>query len=285
MCKGQDQTNQSRKQIISKLQEDTLRELVSRPYPELDGQWVEKRLEQLGLLWLLTKRLQLSIIVADIVDAAAYDHTVDKGTMLELAGHAMEHYLVDQGYQGAVLFRIRTDGWICIFAQDKVAVNAASLMAELRDYVRKYARIHTIFETAAMATRISSLHESCRQVEESLMRSRINAQNQIVSEVERYILGNYSENLTLQTLAAQVHVSPSWLSKLIKKETGKNFLEHLTDTRLDVARSLLNDLNLKIYHVSSRVGYQDTIHFSRLFKRKYGLTPQKFRNNRMINSP
>jgi two-component system response regulator YesN len=112
------------------------------------------------------------------------------------------------------------------------------------------------------------------------MKGQFDARSQIVYEAQRIILQRYQENLTLQTVAEHVHVTPVWLSKLFKKETDMNFLEYLTDIRMKKAAELLADLNHKVYQISYMIGYQDPVHFSKLFKRKYGCTPQEYRNSR-----
>jgi two-component system response regulator YesN len=112
------------------------------------------------------------------------------------------------------------------------------------------------------------------------MKEQFVSRSQIVSEAERLIAQRYHENLTLQIVAAHVYVTPVWLSKLFKKELGINFLEYLTDFRLNKAVELLTDLNYKVYQVSNHIGYQDPVYFTRLFKKKFGCTPQEFRNQR-----
>ncbi|WP_420869672.1 helix-turn-helix transcriptional regulator [Cohnella ginsengisoli] len=59
-----------------------------------------------------------------------------------------------------------------------------------------------------------------------------------------------------------------------------NFLEYLTDVRLKNAADRLGDLRYKVYQISYMVGYQDPVHFAKLFKRAYGCTPQEYRNSR-----
>lgn len=112
------------------------------------------------------------------------------------------------------------------------------------------------------------------------MKAQSDSRSQIVHEAQRFILQRYSENLTLQTVADHVHVTPVWLSKLFKKETDMNFLEYMTDVRMTKAAELLADLNYKVYQVSYMIGYQDPVHFSKLFKKKFGCTPQEYRNSR-----
>ncbi|HZG78209.1 MAG TPA: response regulator [Paenibacillus sp.] len=134
--------------------------------------------------------------------------------------------------------------------------------------------------------RFDTLESLQEQVTDQLLKAseslkvQSDSRSQIVHEAKRIIQQRYHENLTLQSVSEQVHVTPVWLSKLFKKETEMNFLEYITDVRMQKAAELLADLNHKVYQISYLVGYQDPVHFSKLFKRKYGCTPQEYRNSR-----
>ncbi|KAI7255720.1 hypothetical protein KC345_g11087, partial [Hortaea werneckii] len=100
---------------------------------------------------------------------------------------------------------------------------------------------------------------------------------QIIQEAEKYILQHYADNLTLQSVASEVHVTPVWLSKLFKKEKHQTFLEYLTEVRMENAKKMLAEVKYKIYQISSLVGYKDPVHFTKLFKKQTGCTPKEFR--------
>jgi two-component system response regulator YesN len=106
--------------------------------------------------------------------------------------------------------------------------------------------------------------------------------SQIVLEAEKMIRKRYSDNLSLQAVADEVHVTPVWLSKLFKKEKRMTFLEYLTDVRITKAKEMLGDVRHKIYQISYQVGYKDPVHFTKLFKKQSGLTPKEFRKQRGI---
>lgn len=108
-------------------------------------------------------------------------------------------------------------------------------------------------------------------------RTHATAPGQIIQEADRIIRRRYSESLTLPSVAAEVHVTPVWLSKLFKKELRKTFLEYLTDIRMEKAKKMLADVQYKIYEVSAQVGYKDPVHFTKLFKKQTGLTPKEYR--------
>ncbi len=85
------------------------------------------------------------------------------------------------------------------------------------------------------------------------------------------------ENLTLSTLAEELSIHPVWLSQSFKKETGKTYMDYLTDTRIDRAKQLLRNSNLKIYEIAEAVGYRDLQYFGHLFKKRTGQTPKEYR--------
>lgn len=104
----------------------------------------------------------------------------------------------------------------------------------------------------------------------------------IVSKAIEYIEGHFAEeSVTLQETARSICVNPSYLSHMFKKETGRSFIEYLSDLRLDRAMKMLREVSpdglvsLKIVDVSQNVGYSDPYYFSRCFKKKFGVVPSK----------
>lgn len=96
-------------------------------------------------------------------------------------------------------------------------------------------------------------------------------------EIVAYIREHYSENLTLQVLARNFGMSESYISSLIKKKTGKNFGEHLTETRIRNAQELLRLTNNSIEEIAMQVGYPDYFYFSKVFKKVTGFSPAVYR--------
>jgi len=106
--------------------------------------------------------------------------------------------------------------------------------------------------------------------------------SQIVLIAEQVIRSRYADNLSLQTVADEVHVTPVWLSKLFKRDKQMTFLAYLTEVRIARAKEMLGDVGNKIYQVSYQVGYKDPVHFTKLFKKQTGLTPKEYRKQRGI---
>lgn len=102
----------------------------------------------------------------------------------------------------------------------------------------------------------------------------------VVSQILRYFEEHYSEKISLDQIAENMYLSPFYISKLFKSETGDTPIRHLINIRLERAKELLGtDPSLSIQEVASRVGYEDVYHFSKLFKKAYGLPPSKFKKD------
>lgn len=93
----------------------------------------------------------------------------------------------------------------------------------------------------------------------------------------RYIKEHFSENLSLENISAVVDLNPIYFSAMFKKETGKNFVEYLTEVRLEHARHLLVQSDYNISEIAWKVGYQDEKYFMKVFKREVGITCAKYR--------
>ncbi|GIO15527.1 hypothetical protein J19TS2_50820 [Cohnella xylanilytica] len=92
-----------------------------------------------------------------------------------------------------------------------------------------------------------------------------------------YIHGHFGEELSLEELSKKYYFNPSYFSTLFKKHTGKHFTEYVTDLRVEIARKKLLESDKKIYEVAQEVGYRDVKYFNKIFKKRYGLTPEECR--------
>jgi len=110
-----------------------------------------------------------------------------------------------------------------------------------------------------------------------------NVQNSyIVRKSMDYIQSHYVENISLLTVAQHVEVSRSYLSFLFKQELEVNFSTYMSGIRIEKARQLLLNSNMKIYEVAEQVGFDSPYYFSKVFKEKTGMTCKDFRNNYYI---
>jgi two-component system response regulator YesN len=99
-----------------------------------------------------------------------------------------------------------------------------------------------------------------------------------IQEAKAYILANFNRSLSLQDVADHVYMNPSYFSYLFKGISGQNYIDFLTDCRVQEAQKLLADVQWKIYQVGEMVGYENPRYFSYIFKKYTGKTPVEFRN-------
>ncbi|WP_186445887.1 response regulator transcription factor [Paenibacillus cremeus] len=98
-----------------------------------------------------------------------------------------------------------------------------------------------------------------------------------MKQVCDYIETHYYENFTLARLADMSHMSVSYFSLLFKKTTGQTFLNYLNLVRLQRAKELLKEPDLKIYEIADMVGYTSLPYFNRIFKQVVTITPVEYR--------
>lgn len=91
----------------------------------------------------------------------------------------------------------------------------------------------------------------------------------------------HPDKASLEEIAAHVFLSPSYVSRYFKQQTGKNFADFMMELRMQRAAELLVMPEQKIYTVSESLGYASPINFSRAFKRYYHMTPQQYRQRHM----
>lgn len=100
----------------------------------------------------------------------------------------------------------------------------------------------------------------------------------LIYTLKQYIDQNYPMDLSLDTLATQVHLSPSYLSKLFKKEMGENLSTYILNTRIQHAKLLLRTTDKKAYEIAEAVGIYDPVYFSKIFKKTTGFKPKEYRD-------
>jgi len=111
-----------------------------------------------------------------------------------------------------------------------------------------------------------------------LIAARNNSTRSFVKKAEEYVRHNYGdEDLSLDRICEILGVSNSYFSSVFKKETGNSFIRYLTDYRMERASQQLIGTNEKSYIIAKNVGYTDPNYFSYVFKRKFGVSPSKYR--------
>lgn len=96
----------------------------------------------------------------------------------------------------------------------------------------------------------------------------------VIEQITKYMEAHYHEKISLDQIAANMYLSSFYISKLFKSETGDTPINYLISLRMQKAKELLDqDPEKSIQSVAAAVGYEDAYHFSKLFKKYYGLSP------------
>jgi two-component system response regulator YesN len=99
----------------------------------------------------------------------------------------------------------------------------------------------------------------------------------LIDKAREYIGAEYMNDISLDDVSRQINISSYYFSKLFKEETGVNFIEYLTDLRMEKSKELLASPDMSVKDICVSVGYQDPNYFSRIFKKINGVTPTEYR--------
>ena len=130
-----------------------------------------------------------------------------------------------------------------------------------------------------------TLDEYQRLIEDRLLsvrdqfeESRSQSGQTLIDKVCQHILEHYMESeMSLNTVAKSMFISPTYLSILFKRKMGVTFSDFVISLRMDKAKQLLSMSSLRTYEVAARTGYNDPQYFSGCFKKNTGLTPTEYR--------
>ena len=117
---------------------------------------------------------------------------------------------------------------------------------------------------------------------QNILSKRTEKSNSIIGLAKDYIRNNYNKDISLDDVSRAVNISPYYFSKIFKENTGENFIEYLTNIRIDKAKELLGTTEYSMKEICSMVGYSDPNYFSRSFKKNVGVTPTEYKEGRGI---
>lgn len=100
-----------------------------------------------------------------------------------------------------------------------------------------------------------------------------------IDEVMKLVENNYGSPITLTWVAEEVHLNPSYLSRMFKEKTGIGFMEYVTSVRIEKSKRLLLETELRLNDICGMLGYQKVNYFIRIFKQATGMTPGEYRKS------
>ena len=124
----------------------------------------------------------------------------------------------------------------------------------------------------------SWLAKTMTEFTDSIFRYNDTKHANIIHRCVQHISVHYAERLTLDEMADMVYMSPAYLSRVFKNETGVTFNQYINRVRITKAKELLRNRRLKLTDISLMVGYEDQSYFTRVFKKLEGISPSRYRN-------
>lgn len=131
---------------------------------------------------------------------------------------------------------------------------------------------------------INNMDDLCYKLQEAIdaftdcMFEHVPSKNsEVIKKAIQYISKNYANNLSLDLVASQVHLNPTYFSTLFKQSTGSSFKEYLNMVRVEESKRLLSNTDYSLIDIAVATGFEDQSYFTKVFKKYTGLTPKQFR--------
>ncbi len=125
----------------------------------------------------------------------------------------------------------------------------------------------------AILKAINSLEKENKQVEDS---HEVGGRT-LFLQIEKYIEENYKKKISLSDIANDLHANSAYLSRLYKNKTGINLFDAIMDKKIEAAKEYLKTTNLKTYEIAGKLGIDDAGYFSKIFKKRTGLSPRAYK--------
>jgi two-component system, response regulator YesN len=104
-----------------------------------------------------------------------------------------------------------------------------------------------------------------------------NLEANTINQIKQYIMENSHQNISLETLSNKVRLSPIYISKMFKEKLGINYIDFLTECRIEKAKKMLAEPEKSIKEITLEVGYHEPNYFSKVFKKMCNVTPREYR--------
>ena len=124
---------------------------------------------------------------------------------------------------------------------------------------------------------LSHFTEHMLMLSDSISRLSIPEGDSQVGEACRILLNNPDGSVDLEEIAGQVYTNQKYLSALMKRETGKSAVRYVTAVKMERARKLLVDSDLRIGEIADKLGFEDIDYFSKVFRKTTGISPREYR--------
>ena len=189
----------------------------------------------------------------------------------------------DKRYVSAVYQDVNVSLAITRALARKAAENGGASVVEINEITQR--AVQRMQGEAAMQKKLQITRNMFVELAEAVdrARSRLGSYSSPIRKAADMLRHNYSQNLSLEHLAAHVGMSPSHLSRTFSKEVGMSISQYVAALRCEEAASMLKNSDASIQEIAAYVGYLDNNYFVKVFKKQYGVTPSEFRARKTEN--
>lgn len=298
--------------VLKPVSKEKIEKIISKALDKLKvaqeknnyGQWVTKQLNQnmeqlkknFFLEWFenrisdneVIKQLKyfninfgnnLGIVILRIIDKVNLNIKSNKWDeeLIEYAVANMLKYIFKEKERIVIFSDSRKN---IIFLTDNIELDRWNkINSEIEEKINNYLKFNVIIEQRNTTKGILQLKQEYLQLIDIIKAK--NKFTPMVLYTINYIQGNYYNNdLNINVISDKLEVTSSYLSKILKKETGLSFVDYLTNTRIEKAMQIMKDPSVKIYDVSELVGYSNQHYFCRAFKKIVGVSPTEYKRGK-----
>ena len=210
------------------------------------------------------------------IDGTTY--TIEAGDLFFLT--PMNYHYVD--IKNAELFNIMFSGDICnpTFLQNLTRSTPMFLKTENKTKLFLEVTLDELCEnTDNREFSISLLDSIIAKIQTEIKKGDFIKELSVINKAEIYILNNFRNTLTLNDVANEVALAPTYFSRLFKAEKNINFKAYLNNMRFDYAKKLLEHSDLTVMQICTECGFNDYPNFIRRFRQYAGVYPAEYRKN------
>lgn len=222
------------------------------------------------------EELKLSALDLEKLDRKSVERFLKIGLKSEVT-HFVDEYFESLGTRNiqSLLFRqyVTMDMYFVAAAMlEQMGYGPVELVERCGDFQKMTEVFSTVEQTGKY---LKKVFETAIELREKVAQKKYSS---LLKNARTYIEQNYdNEDISLNTVAASVNLSPNHFSTIFSQETGKTFIEFLTCVRMEKAKELLRGTSMKTAEIAYAVGYKDAHYFSYLFKKTQECTPREYR--------
>jgi AraC-like DNA-binding protein/ligand-binding sensor protein len=220
--------------------------------------------------------------------------------LMESAAHGPRSVLCPSGFSDTAV-PVRTDGQLVGFLQTGQVFRSPPTAARFEKAARLASgwgipssrsalreawfstRVLTSEQHDAIVTLLDIFARHLSLITSQITIQRLNSEPPAITRAKQYLHDHHAEDLSLQQVARAVNTSSFYFCKLFRRVTGLNYTDYLARLRIDQAKNLLMNPNLRVCEIAYEVGFQSLTHFNRVFKRIVGRSPTAYRDQLLLN--